>query len=62
MILTVHEIQPSDVRHLFCSDKRLEEEVARLRRPVHRPVESASPTHGGGRANEMTAQPPRSAA
>ena len=37
MILTVREIQPCDMRHLFRSDKRLKKEVVRLKRPFYRP-------------------------
>ena len=37
MILTVTDIQPGDLRHLYCSDPRLKNEIVRLKR-ARRPV------------------------
>lgn len=33
MILTIRDIEPSDLGHLFCSDRRLAEAVAAIHRP-----------------------------
>ena len=36
MYLTASDIAPGEVRHLFCSDRRLGQEVTRNHRPRHR--------------------------
>ena len=38
MILTVTDIQPGDLRHLYCTDPRLKNEIVRLKRSRRRPV------------------------
>ena len=42
MILTVTDIQPGDRHHLHCSDPRLTEELARVRRRGDPPVRPAA--------------------
>ena len=36
MYLTASDIAPGEVRHLFCPDRRLRQEVTRNHRPRHR--------------------------
>jgi hypothetical protein len=36
MFITASDIAPGEVRHLFCSDRRLRQEVARNHRLRHR--------------------------
>jgi len=36
MMLTVHDLDPGDVRHLFCSDPHLVAEVAAINRSLQR--------------------------
>jgi hypothetical protein len=40
MVITTHELQTSDVRHLHCSDPRVADEVAAVNRSLHRLDES----------------------
>jgi hypothetical protein len=43
MVITTHELQTSDVRHLHCSDPRVADEVAAVNRSLHRLDESVPP-------------------
>jgi len=36
MLLSTHDIEPSDVRHLHCSDPRVAEEVEAVNRSLQR--------------------------
>jgi hypothetical protein len=40
MVITTHELQTSDVRHLHCSDPRVADEVEAVNRSLHRLDES----------------------
>jgi hypothetical protein len=36
MMLSIHDLQPSDVRHLFCTDPRVADEVSAVNRSLER--------------------------
>ncbi|MFH0979907.1 MAG: hypothetical protein V2A79_00010 [Planctomycetota bacterium] len=44
MILTLTQLQPEDVRYLFCSDARLKRELARSRHQRRHPFKAVMPT------------------
>jgi hypothetical protein len=64
MVITTHELQTSDVRHLHCSDPRVADEVEAVNRSLHRLDESipalcdvtprATPTEGRWRRDDGT--------
>lgn len=43
MLLTIRDLGPGDIRHLYCSDPRLKQELARIRRS-HAPQPRPRPT------------------
>jgi hypothetical protein len=62
MILSVSEVQPEDVRHLFCSDPQLKNEVARGHRAPRPSVDSTVTQRGGELDKPLTIPQPRPAA
>ena len=62
MILTVTDIQPGDVRHLYCSDPRFTEELARVRRRSNQPVSPVATASAARQAEHVLTQTPRPAA
>ena len=62
MILTVTDIQPGDVRHLYCTDPRFKEELARARRRSNQPVSPTAREPFARPAEQVPTQTPRTAA
>ena len=62
MILDVTEIQPGDLRHLFCSDPQLKNEIARLKRSGRRPVAPIAVRFDAEPADKVSNRQPKSAA
>ena len=62
MIITVREIAREDLRHLYCADPRLRQEVARAGCPGHRSVSSAVSRICTEPVNQESVSIPRSAA
>lgn len=62
MILNITEVQPEDMRHLFCTDPRLRDEIARLRGSARGSVKPAAAGSSAERRKPVTIPRPRPAA